>query len=172
MNYLRDLDEKKYPYDMVQLRYTIPADNGTTDSLLPSFVKDWNSKYISPKIVIANVNEMMEKFEKKYQEIIPIFSGDYSPYWGDGTASTARETGMIRRISERLNQAEILTTLLNPSKFDHEKFYQAWRDVVMFEEHTWGSWNSISTPTIHLRYHNGITKNNLQQMEKTAPKIW
>ncbi|HXS55417.1 MAG TPA: glycoside hydrolase family 38 C-terminal domain-containing protein [Hanamia sp.] len=146
MNYLRDLDEEKYPYDMVQLRYTIPADNGTTDSLLPSFVKNWNSKYISPKIVIANVNEMMEKFEKKYQEIIPIFSGDYSPYWEDGAASTARETGMIRRISERLNQAEILTTLLNPSKFDHEKFYQAWCDVVMFEEHTWGSWNSISDP--------------------------
>jgi hypothetical protein len=34
--------------------------------------------------------------------------------------------------------------MTNPSKFDNEKFYKAWRDVVMFEEHTWGSWNSIS----------------------------
>ncbi|MGN6541689.1 MAG: glycoside hydrolase family 38 C-terminal domain-containing protein [Ginsengibacter sp.] len=36
--------------------------------------------------------------------------------------------------------------MTNPSKFDNEKFYKAWRDVVMFEEHTWGSWNSISDP--------------------------
>ena len=146
MDYLRELDVEKYPYEMVQLRYTIPADNGTTDSHLSDFVKDWNEKYISPKIVLVNVSEMMEKFDKKYQNIIPVYSGDYSPYWEDGAASTAKELEMTRHTSNRLNQSEILSTMANPSKFDNEKFYKAWRDVVMFEEHTWGSWNSISDP--------------------------
>ena len=146
MEYLKELDAEKYPYEIVQLRYTIPADNGTTDSHLSDFVKDWNEKYVSPKIVLANVGEMMEKFEKKYHNIIPVYSGDYSPYWEDGAASTAKELAMTRHISNQLNQSEILSTMTNPSKFQNEKFYNAWRDVVMFEEHTWGSWNSISDP--------------------------
>lgn len=146
MQYLKELDSLKYPYEMVQLRYTIPADNGTTDSTLPDFVKKWNEKYISPKIIMANVSEMMEKFDKKYQNIIPVFSGDYSPYWEDGAISTAKEIATMKYAGERLNQGEILTTMLQPTKFDYENFYKAWRDVVMFEEHTWGSWNSISDP--------------------------
>lgn len=146
MDYLRELDAEKYPYEMVQLRYTIPADNGTTDSHLSDFVKQWNEKYISPKIVLVNVGEMMEKFEKKYHNIIPVYSGDYSPYWEDGAASTAKELAITRQTSNRLNQSEILSTMIHADKFDNEKFYKAWRDVVMFEEHTWGSWNSISDP--------------------------
>lgn len=146
MDYLRELDAEKYPYEMVQLRYTIPADNGTTDSHLSDFVKEWNEKYISPKIVLVNVSEMMEKFEKKYHNIIPVYSGDYSPYWEDGAASTAKELAITRHTSNRLNQSEILSTMSNPDKYDNEKFYKAWRDVVMFQEHTWGSWNSISDP--------------------------
>ncbi len=146
MEYLKELEAENYPYSVVQVRYTIPADNGTTDPNLSEFVKDWNEKYISPKIVIANVSEMMEEFDKKYHDIIPIYSGDYSPYWEDGAASSAKELAITRRNSERLNQAEILTQMIQPQKFNSEDFYKAWRDVVMFDEHTWGSWNSISDP--------------------------
>ncbi len=146
MEYLKELEAEKYPYDMVQLRYTIPADNGTTDPHLSDFVKNWNEKYISPKIVIANVGEMMVKFEKKYHDKIPVYSGDYSPYWEDGAASTAKELAITKHNSERMNQTEILASIINPEKYQAEDFYKAWRDVVMFEEHTWGSWNSISDP--------------------------
>jgi alpha-mannosidase len=146
MDYLRELESEKYPYEMVQLRYTIPADNGTTDSYLSDFVKDWNAKYISPKIVLVNVSEMMEKFDSIYHKIIPVYSGDYSPYWEDGAASTAKELAITKQTSNRLNQSEILNTMIDAKKYDEEQFYKAWRDVVMFEEHTWGSWNSISDP--------------------------
>ena len=146
MEYLKELETENYPYEIVQLRYTIPADNGTTDPHLPDFVKNWNEKYITPKIVLVNVSEMMEKFDKKYHDKIPVYSGDYSPYWEDGAASTAKELAITKHNSERLNQTEILTSMLKPEKFNNENFYKAWRDVVMFEEHTWGSWNSISDP--------------------------
>jgi alpha-mannosidase len=146
MEYLKELDSTKYPYQMVQLRYTIPADNGTTDPDLSDFVKEWNEKYISPKIVLVNVGEMMQKFDSIYHKIIPVYSGDYSPYWEDGAASTAKDLAMTRHTSNRLNQSEILSTMLNPDNFNDEQFYKAWRNVVMFEEHTWGSWNSISDP--------------------------
>ena len=146
MEYLKELEDENYPYGVVQVRYTIPSDNGTTDPHLADFAKSWNEKYVSPKIVVANVSEMMEKFDKKYHVIIPVYSGDYSPYWEDGAASSANELSITRRNSERLNQAEILTQMILPQKFNNEDFYKAWRDVVMFDEHTWGSWNSISDP--------------------------
>lgn len=145
MDYLKELEANNYPYDIVQLRYSIPADNGTPDPRLSEFVKNWNEKFISPKIVVANVSEMMVKFEKKYANIIPVISGDYSPYWEDGAVSSAKELAMARRSSEQLNQAEILASIKG-KKYDVEKFYAANRDVIMFKEHTWGSWNSVSDP--------------------------
>lgn len=88
----------------------------------------------------------MEKFDKKYKAIIPTYSGDYSPYWEDGAAATAKELAITKHTSERLNQSEILAAMLHPEKYDAETFYKAWREVVMFQEHTWGSWNIISDP--------------------------
>ena len=147
LQYLKDLDAEKYPYDMIQLRYTIPADNGTTDSLLPDFVKEWNEKYESPKLIIANVSDMMSQFEKKYGNVLPVYSGDFTPYWEDGAVSTAKEEAIAKKAGETLNQCEILSTMLNFSAHA-DSFYQAWRDVVMFQEHTWGAWCSISDPDI------------------------
>jgi len=148
LQYIQDLDAEKYPYDMIQVRYSIPADNGTTDSLLPGFVKSWNEKYASPKILIANVSEMMSKFEMKYGATLPVHAGDFTPYWEDGAVSTANEEAIARRAADALNQCEILATLLHPHAYYTDSFYKAWRDVVMFQEHTWGAWCSISDPDI------------------------
>jgi hypothetical protein len=38
--------------------------------------------------------------------------------------------------------------MLNSAAYHRDSFHKAWRDVVMFQEHTWGSWNSISDPDI------------------------
>ena len=43
-------------------------------------------------------------------------------------------------------QAETLWSLLNPEQFPFSAFEDAWQNVVLFNEHTWGSWNSISHP--------------------------
>jgi hypothetical protein len=43
-------------------------------------------------------------------------------------------------------QAEILWSILKPSEFPHDRFDEAWQKVLLFSEHTWGSWNSISAP--------------------------
>jgi hypothetical protein len=102
LQYLSDLDEEKYPYDVVQLRYTIPADNGITDSLLPGFVKQWNEKYESPKIFMTNVSEMMMNFEKKYGSVLPKYSGDFTPYWEDGAVSNSK-----RRSNDKTGRGKV-----------------------------------------------------------------
>ena len=55
----------------------------------------------------------------------------------------ARETGINRAASERLVQAETLAAMLNLSKsrttsFLAGSFFDAWRNVLLYDEHTWG----------------------------------
>jgi hypothetical protein len=146
LDYMNQLAEMGYPYEMVQLRYTIGGDNGPPDEYLSDFVKEWNAKYESPKIIIATSDEMFTEFERRYGDNLPVVKGDFTPYWEDGAASSARETALARNAAEQLIQAETLWTLLNPSAFPFADFENAWRNVLLFNEHTWGAYNSISAP--------------------------
>ncbi len=144
--YTEWLETIGYPYDMIQMRYTINGDNGTVDPDLPDFVKNWNASYISPKIVIATTDQLFSDFERKYGANLPSFAGDMTPYWEDGAASTARELGLTRKASERLVEAGALSAIIDPARYNESKFYQAWRNVLLFDEHTWGAWNSTTEP--------------------------
>jgi hypothetical protein len=145
-DYLRQLAESGYPYSMVQVRYTVGGDNGPPDPKLSDFVKTWNEEYESPQFVIATSSEMFKEFERRYAEIIPAFRGDFTPYWEDGAASTARQTALNRNSAERLLQAETLWAMLDPESFPTDEFYEAWRNVALFDEHTWGASDSVGNP--------------------------
>lgn len=67
--YLDDLDSAGYPFDMVQVRYTIDGDNGPPDQDLADFVRDWNDRYATPRFVIATTTEMFEEFEQRFGKI-------------------------------------------------------------------------------------------------------
>jgi len=139
--HLRMLEERGYPYDIVQARYTIGGDNGPPDPKLSEFVRDWNERYAYPKLIIATTSEAFRAFEQRYSDTIPSVSGDFTPYWEDGAASSARETAANRAAAERLVQAETLWALLDPAHYPDEDFYAAWRNVILYDEHTWGaSW--------------------------------
>lgn len=146
--YMNDLAAKGYPYDMVQWRYNIVSDNGPVDSTLSDFVREWNEKYASPRLIIANAGTMMQEFEQKYGKQIPTWSGDFTPYWEDGAYSTAKEEGEVRVLSARLtNLIEAAKILGKP--IDPHLLYRAKRSIVMWHEHTWGAWCSISDPDAH-----------------------
>lgn len=145
-DYMRLLDEQKYPYDMVQLRYTIIADNGPTDPELPDFVKAWNEKYVSPKFVISTTSAMFEEFERRWSSAIPSFAGDITPYWEDGALSSLREVAGVRRASERMVQSEALAVMIGGSSVPAAQWDDAWRSINLSDEHTWGASNSVSDP--------------------------
>ncbi|MBN2064126.1 MAG: hypothetical protein JW745_04930, partial [Sedimentisphaerales bacterium] len=143
---INDLQKKDYPYDMVMLRYCIERDNGSPNPALSDGVKSWNEKYAWPKLIIARNSDFLADFEKKHGESLPTISGDFTPYWEDGMASTAADTGTNRRTADRLEQAQILWSMLQADTDWQEQFDAAWEKVIMYDEHTWGAWNSISNP--------------------------
>ena len=144
--YLEELTRSNYPYDLVGLRYSIGSDNGPPDPDLAEMIHQWNQTYESPKLVISTTTELFREFEKKYGDQIPEVRGDFTPYWEDGAASTARETAINRAAAERLVQASMLWTMIDPANYPQQQFEDAWREVLLFSEHTWGAWNSISAP--------------------------
>ena len=146
--YLNELDEKGYPYDIVQWRYNCVADNGPIDSSISRFVKTGNEKYASPKIVLNTTDKLFETFERKYGKDLPVVKGDITPYWEDGAASTAKEEGRNRTNSLRLQQLANAYAILAPKQYDTQKFHDAWTNILMFHEHTWGAHNSISQPDV------------------------
>jgi hypothetical protein len=145
-DYLNELASRKYPYEYVMLRYTIGSDNGPVDEFLPEAVKEWNERYVTPRIVISTVGEAFSAFEERYGKEVPEVRGDFTAYWEDGAYSTARETVMNRASAVRLNQAQLLHTIRNSADYPDDEFREAWKNVLLYDEHTWGSWNSISEP--------------------------
>jgi hypothetical protein len=145
LNYLAQLEAKDYPYDFVQVRHCL-GDNGAPDVNFADKVKAWNETHAYPKLVIATSEEMFHDFEQRYGDQIPTAQGDFTPYWEDGAASSALETAMNRASADRLTQAETLFAMFNPKAYPAEEFQQAWRNVILYDEHTWGAHNSISEP--------------------------
>lgn len=161
LEYAAELENKNYPYSLVQVRYTVGGDNGPVDPQLPERVKAWNEEFITPKIVIATTEELFSELEKRHGNIIPAVRGDFSPYWEDGAASTAGETARSRNLSHRLIQLETLFSIIVPEKFPASDFYEAWRHLVLFHEHTWGAHDSISNPDGENAVKQWVYKKNL-----------
>jgi alpha-mannosidase len=146
LDYLLELEGKDYPYDLVQVRYTIGGDNGPVDPKLPAFVKAWNETFDAPRLVIDTADGLFEAFERKYGATLPERRGDMTPYWEDGALSTAAEEAMVRGAARRLQQAETLWAMRGRQPFPGTAFGDAWRQVLLWHEHTWGAADSISQP--------------------------
>jgi alpha-mannosidase len=91
---------------------------------------------------------MFREFEKRYGSTLPSFIGDFTPYWEDGAASSAFETALNRQAADKLIQGEALWSMISPESYPENEYYSAWRNVILYDEHTWGAHNSISEPDI------------------------
>jgi alpha-mannosidase len=140
------LELANYPYDIVQLRYTKNADNGPVDTTLCRFVYEWNQKYSTPQLVIANLDTLFSKFLAQNKSVLPVKTGEISPYWEDGAYSTAAEEIQMRRLVQKVIDLEAHYKTQNEFAAHEKAFAAIHRNLILFHEHTWGSWCSISAP--------------------------
>lgn len=142
--YQQHLDSERFPYDISYVRWSGHGDNAEPDGEICEFIKKWNGEYAWPRFVISSTSEAFAALEKKYGGRLPEFKGDLTPYWEDGAGSSALETGLNRNAADRLVQAETLFALRNPAAYSAQDFDAAWRNVLLYSEHTWGAWCSVS----------------------------
>jgi hypothetical protein len=84
-------------------------------------------------------------FLKQYKDDLPVQTGEISPYWEDGAYSTAAEEIQMRRLVKEVIDFE---GQLNEIEVNEQQaaLREIHRNLILFHEHTWGSWCSISAP--------------------------
>jgi alpha-mannosidase len=138
------MDEVHFPYDISYIRWSGHGDNAEPDPEISEFVRSWNEKYEWPRFSIASTSTAFSAFEKRYGNQLPQYRGDLTPYWEDGAASSALETRLSRLAADRLTQAGALSAIEAPNAYAPSAYEAAWRDVLLYSEHTWGAWCSVS----------------------------
>lgn len=110
----------------------------------------WNRQYEFPKLIVASDGEYFDYVEKNFAQQLPVHRGDCGAYWEDGVGSTAQATTLNRQTQQLLPAAETaaaLASMLEPkNRYPGNEFGNAWRNVMFYDEHTWGAHNSISQP--------------------------
>lgn len=141
LNQLGNAEKAGSPYDFLVLSWAL-WDNTPLDADVPHAVKTWNEEYAFPHIKIAGGHEIMKMIETKYGDQLPTVTGDFTEYWTDGSGTAAKLTGKNRNAREKLVQAETIWTMLNNDKASpRAEFDEAWRYIILADEHTWCSEN-------------------------------
>lgn len=148
-NYLRKIDANpEYPFDFIYLTATnLPLyDNNPPDRELAALLKKWNEEerglrisFVTPEQLYARVREHAAK--------LPTYAGDWTDYWNFGSASSAKETKLNRRTKQGMKAVELLDAFgrENERSFIEVK-KEAWKQIHLYDEHTWGAHNSVSEP--------------------------
>ena len=150
--YLDRLEKRgDYPYDITAMNIGAwLTDNCPPGRGLSDVIREWNTRYEYPKLRLALIHEYFEELEKRYGEKIPTYKLGWPDYWTDGVGSTAFETGLNRAAHSDLISAEKVNALASgvdpgfiyPSKDINDTYDQS----MLYDEHTWGAYNSISEP--------------------------
>jgi alpha-mannosidase len=111
----------------------------------------WNALYAYPHIEYSGFHDAMEAIARQFGDSLPTIRGDGGPYWEDGIGSDARFAAIERQNESRAPTAEKLatiSTIVNPHlAVDRDKLNSMWANMVLMDEHTWTSWNSVSDPS-------------------------
>jgi len=116
-----------------------------------TLTEQWNQKYAYPHLQYSGFHSALKDIAHQFGNYIPTVRGDGGPYWEDGIASDAYYAAMERQNESRGPSAEklaTLTSLVNPHlAADKKDLDRMWTDILLMDEHTWDSYNSISDPT-------------------------
>ena len=116
-----------------------------------TLAQQWDNVYAYPHIQYSGFHEALQNIAKQFGNDIPTVSGDGGPYWEDGIAADAYSAALERQNEARAPSAEelaTLTSLVNPKyAADTSSLRRMWTNMILADEHTWDSYNSVSDPT-------------------------
>ena len=134
----------------VALIYGTQVENTDLFPSTATFATEWNKGYAYPKLKYATFPDFFHYLDEHYGKDLPTYKGDGGPYWEDGIGSDAYFAAEDRQNQNRALSAEILSTVthtvdanLNPPA---GLLNDIWRNIILFSEHTWLSYNSVTQP--------------------------
>jgi len=160
--YLLHLEKRSYPHDFIYLTTAhapVSYDNSSPNPDVAKLIRKWNDsgndpviRYVTPDLLLAKIKTIPEK-------LLPLYRGDWTDYWNFGCASTAVETALNQGTKPRLYTADMLSSQRSePDPIIDGVNARAWKNVLHFNEHTWGAFNSLEPAHPQVR-----TQSNLKE---------
>jgi alpha-mannosidase len=116
-------------------------------------VHEVGNAFAYPRLRFSTVHDALQQIEREWKGTIPVYRGDFGPYWEDGYGSDARYTAMHRQNQHRVQTAEIMgATLSNIDtrlRPDQDRLGDAWRNTLLYDEHTWTYVGATTQPEHH-----------------------
>ena len=166
---LEDLEAKGNPFSVFRAAAYGCGDNTPTSTIGCEVAREWNSTWAFPKLRISTNTKFFKAMEAQCEDL-RTFRGEL-PHtdYAVGAVSTAKETSLNRITHDYLPAVERFATIAsadNPAllvpasghfhdthvlKLDLPEMGQSYRiddayyDMMMFDEHTWGMWCPVGS---------------------------
>jgi len=167
--HLQDISDKGYPFNRYSIQFSgYLTDNSPPSTIASNLVRQWNEKYLWPKLRLATISEFGKYIEENHQADLPVYRGAWPDWWMDGFGSAALETAYTRGAHEDFisNQSLMAMAMIMgvnlPDKFIN-KLYDIGEEIAFYDEHTFGAAESISDPLI---------ENSIVQWQEKASYAW
>ena len=144
-NYKNKLQSDGYTLDFVPVNVSgMMTDNGSPNASIAEFCQLYNAKHGDEIFLkMATLDDFFDALEASGADI-PIYEGDWTDWWADGTGSTPADVQHYREAQRKMN---ILRSLDPDGRYASKALTDAARDDLMFyAEHTWGFCSSVSEP--------------------------
>ena len=145
--HLRHMENSGYRHSLVALSFTNQwrVDNDPPELLLPEFMAAWNRLGLKPEIRLTTAAAAMNELREVIGDHIPELEGEFTDWWANGSASGPREVAASRQAKRLL--AAAMNPVFGPLSASARKKEEAalW-ELCLFDEHTWGSVDSVGRP--------------------------
>jgi alpha-mannosidase len=145
--YLQRIGRAGWSADFAYLTLTHTAfdDNNPPDPLAAELIHEWNATDRLPVIRYATAEMVRQAVLRQPVEAMSRHRGDWPDFWNFGAGSSALEVAVNRQARRRLRAAEALAARLPASPAAVAFADEAFRNVALFHEHTWGAFCSVGS---------------------------
>ncbi len=112
---------------------------------LAEFVGQWNRFGLKPTLRLTTVSAAMKRMEDEVGREAPVYEGEWTDWWANGVASGPQEVS-ASRLAKRLARAAAAPVWGPVDGNVDRALEKIYRDLCLFDEHTWGYTSSVSLP--------------------------
>jgi len=144
---VRSLERSGYRHEVLTISITSQwrFDNDPPFAPLADFVATWNRLGLEPRLRLTTAADAMQRMEKVMGATAPEYAGEWTDWWANGTGSAPREVAASRAAKRFL--AAVESPLWGPvDESTRRTMDDLYRDLCLFDEHTWGSSLSVAKP--------------------------
>ncbi|MDR0328766.1 MAG: hypothetical protein LBI05_10770 [Planctomycetaceae bacterium] len=144
---LRGMEANGYQYPSLPMSFTNQwrIDNDPPFPDLPKFAATWQRLNLKPELRLTTAASALESLRTSIGDSLPEYEGEFTDWWANGSASAPREIAAARQ-AKRLLAAAASPVFGPMTESAMAKETAILRELCFFDEHTWGSVDSVGRP--------------------------